>query len=54
MAATAKLTLIVPRVPKHLTTVEGVTLPVSAINEDDLRELGKAWTEALIKNAQHR
>lgn len=45
-----KLSVIVPRVPNFLMTSDG-KVPLSALTEEGLRELGEAWTDALIVRA---
>jgi electron transfer flavoprotein alpha/beta subunit len=44
----------VPRVPNFLLMTDGQKLPVSAATEDDLRLIGKLWTEALIERAREQ
>ncbi len=45
-----KADIEVPRPPNFFIMSVGV-LPVSAVSDDDLREIGAAWTEALIERA---
>ena len=45
----------VPRVPNFLILEdESQKLPVSAFDEDALRQLGAEWTEALVKRAREQ
>lgn len=47
--------VIVPRPPNFLRMAlsmgETNTLPLSALSDESLREIGAAWTEALIERA---
>lgn len=49
-----KVEIEVPMVPNFLRYGERKTLPVSAFTEAELREIGKLWTEALVKNAKKK
>lgn len=43
----------VPRVPNYFMLGDGDNkIPISAITEEGLREIGKQWTEALILRAK--
>jgi hypothetical protein len=44
----------IPRVPNFLKMQGGQTIPVSAITEEGLREIGQRWTEALIARANEQ
>ena len=44
----------IPRVPNFLLTTGGQKLPVSAVPDDDLRGLAKAWGEKLVANAKRQ
>jgi hypothetical protein len=46
-----KLDVEVPKVPNFLITPAG-TVPIYAVTEDALRQLGAAWTEALVERAK--
>jgi hypothetical protein len=46
--------VVVPRVPNFLHMADGQILPVEAITEEGLREIGREWTEELIENARKR
>jgi hypothetical protein len=48
-----KMSVVVPRVPNFLFTSDG-KVPLSALTEDGLRELGAAWTEALVARADEQ
>lgn len=41
-----------PRVPNFLLIGDGNKIPISAISEDGLREIGKVWTNNLIARAK--
>lgn len=43
----------VPETPNFLRTDTG-TLPIEAITEAGLREIGKQWTDALVRKARDR
>jgi hypothetical protein len=45
---------LIPRPANYIKTTDGRTVPVGNISEDALREIGKAYTEALIENAEKR
>ncbi len=44
----------IPRVPNFFQMADGQTIPISAIKEDGLKEVGRLWTEALIERAQEQ
>lgn len=48
-----KLEVQVPQIPNFLRTDYG-TVPLSAITEGGLREIGAAWTEDLVKRAEEQ
>lgn len=42
-----------PSVPNFLRTAEGDdAIPVSIVSEEDLREIGAAWTEKLVERGR--
>lgn len=43
-----------PMVPNFLRLSDGQSVPLCAVTEDGLREIGKAWTEELIRRAQEQ
>lgn len=45
-----------PTVPNFLKLEDGQTVPLCAVTDDGLREVGAAWTQALLARAreQHR
>jgi hypothetical protein len=45
---------LIPRPANYIKTADGRTVPVGNISEDALREIGKAYTEALVANAKER
>lgn len=45
----------IPRVPNFLrTSPEGAAFPLRACTDEDLRVIGAAWTEGLIKRAKEQ
>lgn len=44
----------IPKVPNFLRMTDGQMLPVSAVDEAHLREIGKLWTEALVERAKEQ
>lgn len=51
---TVKAEVELPRVPNFLRMADGQTIPVSAITEEGLRQLGAEWITALIANAKRQ
>ena len=49
---TVTATVKVPAVPNFLRTPDGQTLPLDAISDKDLREIGEVWAGELIAKAQ--
>lgn len=47
-------TLLLPKVPNFLRTEADDPVGVETLTEDQLREVGTAWTSALIENARNR
>jgi uncharacterized Zn-finger protein len=43
-----------PTLPNFLRMTDGQRLPVQAVGESGLRELGAAWTDALVEHAEKR
>lgn len=48
-----KIECEVPIVPNFLKTANG-QVPITAVTEEALRELGKQWTEALVMKARQQ
>lgn len=46
-----KIECEIPTVPNFLKTSNG-TVPITAVTDEGLRELGKQWTEALVMRAR--
>ncbi len=42
----------IPNTPNFLRMADGQTLPISAVGENSLKEIGEAWTLALINKAR--
>ncbi len=51
MECQIKVVCEIPIVPNFLKTENG-QVPISAVTEEALRELGKAWTEQLVMKAR--
>jgi len=51
MQINIKINCEVPLVPNFLKTENG-SVPISAVTEEALLELGAAWTEALVMKAR--
>lgn len=51
-------TVQLPTLPRFLRGSQGAvdkrTIPVEVLTDDELRQLGQLWTEALVKFAQVR
>lgn len=47
-------TLLLPRLPNFLRTEAGDLVGVETLTEDQLREVGAAWTAALIQHSRDR
>lgn len=52
MTVEVKIECEIPTVPNFLKTSSGV-VPLYAITEEALRQLGAAWTEMLVERARH-
>lgn len=50
---TKTVPIMLPSVPNFIS-VEGVMTPIREFTEEELREIGLAWTELLIKKAKNR
>jgi hypothetical protein len=48
-----KMSVAVPKVPNYIFTTEG-RVPLSALTDEGLRELGAVWTEQLIQRANEQ
>ena len=49
-----KAEIEIPYVPNVFRMSDGQSIPVQAVTEDALREIGAAWTEALVQHAAKR
>lgn len=49
-----KAEIEIPKPPSFLRMTDGHTLPVSAVDEASLREIGKLWTDALVERAKEQ
>lgn len=46
-----KIDCEIPQIPNFLKTASG-QVPITAVTEEALKELGKQWTEALVMRAR--
>lgn len=44
----------VPKVPNFFIMDNGEKIPISAVKEEYLREIGESWTEDLIRRAKEQ
>lgn len=44
----------IPTLPNFLKTDSGATLDVASLSDVGCRELGRLWTQALIRHARNR
>lgn len=44
----------IPDTPSFLRLQDGSIIPIEAITEEKLKEIGREWTEALIKKAKDK
>lgn len=51
---TVKADVLTPKPPNFLKMTDGQYLPIEAVTDDGLREIGFAYTEALVEKAQER
>jgi len=51
---TVTATVRIPRPPNFLRMTDGQVIPVEALMEDGLRELGAKWTDQLVEHARKR
>ena len=51
---TIKAQVETPRVPNFLRMTDGQMIPISAITDEGLRELGAAWIGELLANARRQ
>lgn len=49
-----KLSVECPKVPNYLRTSDGQTVPICAVEDDGLREIGKQWTDDLIARSKEQ
>lgn len=54
MKKVLKVDIEIPPVPNFLRYGERKTIPVSKFTEPELRQIGKEWTEALVKNGKKK
>ena len=51
---TVVATIEAPVVPNYFVMSNHLTIPIEGVTDEDLREIGEAWTEELIAKAQRR
>jgi len=49
-----KREVLVPMLPNFLRTPSGDSVPVAELSEDEIREIGAKWTEALLSHAKKK
>ena len=54
MEITVKAEIEMPGIPDHFMLTDGQTIPIEAVEEECLEEIGKAWTVNLINEAKKR
>ena len=47
-------TLLLPTLPNFLRTPDGQAMDVGDMPEDQIREVGAKWTDALVRKARER
>lgn len=47
-------TLLLPTLPNFLRTESDEAVPIESLTQDQLREIGQQWTDALIRKARDR
>ena len=47
-------TLLLPTLPNFIRDERDVAIPVEDLTQDQLREIGQKWTEALMRKARDR
>jgi hypothetical protein len=47
-------TLVLPTLPNFIRTEAGELVDISSLTEEQLREIGSKWTEALVRKARER
>ncbi len=54
VTVTTKRTLLLPTLPNFIRDERDAAIPVEDLTQDQLRELGQKWTEALMRKARDR
>lgn len=54
MTVTTTRTLLLPTLPNYLRTTTDETLDVGDLTEQQVREIGAQWTDALIRKSRNR
>lgn len=54
VSVTTKRTLLLPTLPNFIRDEQDAIIPVEDLTQDQLRELGQKWTEALMRKARDR
>ena len=49
-----KANISLPLVPSFFKMSDGQTLPIEAVEEDELKRIGEMWTEELVMRARQR
>ena len=51
---TVRAEIETPRLPNFFRMSDGQSLPVHAVSEESLREIGRIWTEELVAHAKKK
>ena len=49
-----KIQIQLPTIPRHIIISNEAKVHISKLSESELREIGKAWTEELVRIAKDR
>ena len=50
----AERKVLLPRLPNLVRTVNGESIPIHELSQDQLEQLGRAWTEELKRKARDK
>ena len=51
---TVKACVHIPVIPNFLRQADDTIIPIEAISEEGLKEIGEVWTQELIKKAKEK
>ena len=49
-----KKELTIPSIPNFIRTADGEPVPIEDLTDDQLREIGRQWTDSLLVKSRHR